>query len=788
MLLKLRLIDQENNEPVVGANVFINNASLGSISDENGYFELIIPKKETQELYISHISYETKIIESETYQKLSSNVEIPLKRNINTIAEIELVGKRGKQWKRNLKKFRKGLLGSDKVASKCRILNPEVLRFSDSNGSFTATATDLLKLKNEYLGYDIYFLLNSLKIQPDGSAVYSGNGLYQDIAPLEDKRIKKRREQQYQLSLAHFLLSLQNSASKEDLRKKGYRIEVEKYIQGSFAKIWEPEPFELISIDSLTGYATLQFPEFLTVHHLNHKIKQSQSQKVSVSSAEQQRFGSNNTQTLRTTSSPAVSRIFKVESKIFFDQRGNIINKSAIKEYGFWAEQKLATSLPVDYIKFIKNEVPHENSSLDTLQIFLSFLEGNQNTRTNALKQIKENWNNSFIPPLLDILLISGDNFHQTEITKLLNEKSPQMEGDYYNGVQWLWQKPPIYGSYYSDFKARIYRNIDTRFFDYFNNRGQSSKIRLDEILWGGVKQDGIPPLRNLKMISANEATYLEAGDIIFGLVINNKAYTYPKRILAWHEFFTDEIDGKSVAGVYCTLCGTMIAYDTEVQGTQYNLGTSGFLYKSNKLMYDKGTQSLWSTLLGKPVLGPLSEDSIEMNTIPVITTTWKEWSSQYPDAKVLSLETGHKRNYSEGEAYKEYFGTDALMFPVPLQDKRLRNKARVLIPRIENYQADPLAISINFLKKHKMLYDSINGNSLLILSQSDGAGRVYATKDIKFQSYDNNQLLDSMGNIWQMKEDYLQGPENQKLFRIPSHEAFWFAWYNAFPNTRLVK
>ena len=108
-------------------------------------------------------------------------------------------------------------------------------------------------------------------------------------------------------------------------------------------------------------------------------------------------------------------------------------------------------------------------------------------------------------------------------------------------------------------------------------------------------------------MISVSDAGYLEDGNIVFGIEINGDARAYPKRILAWHKMFTDTIGGVDIAGLYCTLCGTVIPYKTNHKGTNYTLGTSGFLYRSNKLMYEKATQSLWSTNRGTPVLGSLS-------------------------------------------------------------------------------------------------------------------------------------------------------------------------------------
>ena len=113
---------------------------------------------------------------------------------------------------------------------------------------------------------------------------------------------------------------------------------------------------------------------------------------------------------------------------------------------------------------------------------------------------------------------------------------------------------------------------------------------------WGGVKQDGIPPLRQPNMVSAAEADYLQNDNVVFGIAINGDARAYPKRILAWHEMFIDNIGGIDFAGVYCTLCGAVILYKTRHEGIEHKLGTSGFLYRSNKLMYDQDTQSLWNT------------------------------------------------------------------------------------------------------------------------------------------------------------------------------------------------
>ncbi|MDC0008140.1 DUF3179 domain-containing protein, partial [bacterium] len=148
---------------------------------------------------------------------------------------------------------------------------------------------------------------------------------------------------------------------------------------------------------------------------------------------------------------------------------------------------------------------------------------------------------------------------------------------DFDKWFQWLWNKPATYDDSYFKFKAILHQGIDPKFKEYFLNRSDKATIRLDEVRWGGVLQDGIPPLRNPKMIKADEATYLKDSNVVFGIEVNGDARAYPKRILAWHEMFVDDVGGIPVAGVYCTLCGTVVLYKTEHEGTNYQIGTSGF-------------------------------------------------------------------------------------------------------------------------------------------------------------------------------------------------------------------
>jgi len=406
------------------------------------------------------------------------------------------------------------------------------------------------------------------------------------------------------------------------------------------------------------------------------------------------------------------------------------------------------------------------------------------------LSIIEDNWSVEYLPMAIETMGFVQSEFARGRLGALIENEIPEDKlGSSNDRYQWIWGQDIKAPAGYADFKADLYLNIDEKFETYFRARQDSARIRLDEIRWGGVVQDGIPPLRNPEMISVQQADYLDDDNVVFGIEINGDARAYPKRILAWHEMFTDTIGGVDIAGVYCTLCGTVIPYKTEHKGTKYQLGTSGFLYRSNKLMYDQATQSLWSTSRGAPVLGPLVDKGIELEFESVVTTTWKEWKKRHPDTTVLSLKTGHLRNYDEGHAYNEYFSSDRLMFNTPFNDTRLKNKQEILALRFPAAPGQQLAIDTKYLSDNPLYENRIGQQKFIVLTDKTGANRVYDPKGIKFDSYDGDSTVtDNSGKSWSVSESGLETKSGDRLERLPYYRAFWFGWRAAFPETKLIK
>ncbi len=404
------------------------------------------------------------------------------------------------------------------------------------------------------------------------------------------------------------------------------------------------------------------------------------------------------------------------------------------------------------------------------------------------------------VPPAPDPLSASAGasgSHARRRLTAFLQKQTGQRFGDDLRAWRrWIWSRPYDPHRDYAAFKGAVYGRVDPRMAAFFPP-GTASTIRLDEVDWGGVAVNGIPPLDHPRRVAAAQATWLKDSHVVFGIVLNGEARAYPKRILAWHELARDRLVGTELTIVYCTLCGTVVPYRSEAGGRTFTFGTSGLLYRSNKLMFDEETRSLWNTTEGRPVIGVLAGSGLELRAEPVVTTTWGEWRAAHPGTTVMDRETGHRRDYSEGAAYRDYFATDELMFEVPRTDRKLKNKAEVvgiLLSPVDAPEAPrkALALSAEFLQRSRLHHMKFAGHSLLVVTSPAGANRVYATGGRRFMAEPRPQeLRDEAGGVWSVHEDALRtvaASVPASFGRVPARRAYWFGWQAQFPATELVK
>lgn len=278
--------------------------------------------------------------------------------------------------------------------------------------------------------------------------------------------------------------------------------------------------------------------------------------------------------------------------------------------------------------------------------------------------------------------------------------------------------------------------------------RGVKYIVNPDKIVSGGPPQDGIPSIDNPKYVTVEEADrWIADNELVLGLIHNETKRVYPLQILVWHEIVNGHIKGEPILITYCPLCGSGIAYERTINGEEVEFGTSGKLYNSNLVMYDRKTNSYWSQIGGQAIVGELT--GTRLTPISIDTVAWREWKAAHPDSEVLSQDTGFRRSYGR-DPYGSYYEDSFLFFDVENEDRRIHPKTVIFGIELDGtFKAYQEAT----LKEMQVIEDTVNGVRIKV--ERDDAGIVTIT-------------------------DLETGEE------IVKERDFWFAWYAFHPETEL--
>ncbi len=239
--------------------------------------------------------------------------------------------------------------------------------------------------------------------------------------------------------------------------------------------------------------------------------------------------------------------------------------------------------------------------------------------------------------------------------------------------------------------------------------------------------------------------------------------------------------------------------YSGIVNGEPTTFGTSGMLYRSNKVMYDRATRSLWNQFIGEPVIGPLADSGIRQPFFPSVVTTWAEWLDEHPDTTVISRETGiYPADFYVPEDYPNaiyysYFTAEEVMFPVWLRDDTFQPKAVVVGLTVDDAAK---AYAVRDLQRVRLVNDTVGGLDVVVVASPESrAGRIYQRGDRMFAATEDDDpglpptvLLDGNGDRWSVTEEALvsESDPSRTLSRIPSITSFWFGWFQYHPDTEI--
>jgi len=313
------------------------------------------------------------------------------------------------------------------------------------------------------------------------------------------------------------------------------------------------------------------------------------------------------------------------------------------------------------------------------------------------------------------------------------------------------------------------------------------------EVFDGGPGKDGIPAISNPSFVSNSSINYMKDDDLIIGVKFNGEVRGYPHPILDWHEIINDQIGDNYYSLTYCPLTGSAINYNRDLNGNITTFGVSGFLYNTNLIPYDRGSNSNWSQMKLLCVNGNLKGKSAE--TYLSIETNWATWKRIFPNAKVVSTNTGYNRNYGN-YPYGSYKSNNSLLFPISNSNNKLPKKERVH-GIIHNNKT--IAFRFNSFNNGISAISKVveNKNIIIIGSKSDNFIVSYYTglsagTSLTFESVQNSLpiiLVDNQGNKWNIFGEVVSGPRlGQKLEPTNSYIAYWFAWATFYPNIEVIE
>lgn len=320
----------------------------------------------------------------------------------------------------------------------------------------------------------------------------------------------------------------------------------------------------------------------------------------------------------------------------------------------------------------------------------------------------------------------------------------------------------------------------------------------------GGPPPDGIPPIDDPAFLPAEEVEWLAAGEPVIAVELGGEARAYPVQVLIWHEIVNDTVGGIPVTVSYCPLCNSAIVYDRRLGERLLDFGTSGLLYRSALVMYDRQTRSLWSHFSAGAVAGALTDSTLEVH--PSSTVAWEEWREANPDGLVLSRRTGHRRDYG-ANPYPGYDSLDSPpMFSSGSDDERLVAKERVVGLGMDS--GDPVAVRTDRLAELGVVSTDVDGSEVIVWSLPGTAsaleefevaegrdvgatGAFLAELDgaaLEFRRIQGGFTDAGTGSTWNVLGEATDGPlAGRRLQPVRHVDTFWFAWSAFAPESRIL-
>jgi len=336
--------DVETGVPLTGAHVFIASSMIGTTTDRDGRYVLDQVPLGAHRLYVSILGFEDDFMDILLRSEESQILDFSLTPAVIDIGEIVVEAERDRRWARRLRRFTREFIGETPNAELTTILNPEVLDFEVSSGTFTARATAPLLIENKALGYQIQYFLSDFQSTP-GRVRYDGEGLYEELPAdnLEQAMAwEENRKAAFMGSFRHFMLALIAGRSESQgfrtfSRPSAGRVQGDAFAESSVIsnQRFPIEPESLISSGEAPNEYVFDFTGHLEIVFMGEK--------------EDPAYLDWSLRPERSNPRFQTSWTFLDHGPAMVDYKGDTMDPYAVVFMGYWAFERVADDPPREY-------------------------------------------------------------------------------------------------------------------------------------------------------------------------------------------------------------------------------------------------------------------------------------------------------------------------------------------------------------------------------------------------------------------------------------------------------
>lgn len=375
--------DKKGNLP--GAAIYLSGYKIATVADNGGKFIINNLRPGNYDLLVQMVGY-LPFSKNVVISDKSVEVTLVLKENVVRLNEVVIRADPNRE--RYIRVFKAYFIGLTENAKDCKIMNPNILRvdFDRDSGILTVkTDDDFLVIINKALGYKIKYLIKLFQYNDITKVVYyEGYPYYEDMSGSDNqkRRWAAKRLKAFKGSPQHFYRSLFNNTSKEEgfiinklILNQTIEDQIDSLADTNLGLLTSPKLiYPGAKKSNLLGNATptntifkgsesngvLDLAEVLPdtlVHVYSNQAKKIDFTNIlyiiytkELESKQYQKMIVNPFLRPPSLRNVQISLLKMLVAPIYFYENGGIFNPRSSRHSGYWAWEKIADSLPLDYM------------------------------------------------------------------------------------------------------------------------------------------------------------------------------------------------------------------------------------------------------------------------------------------------------------------------------------------------------------------------------------------------------------------------------------------------------